>query len=118
MRFCENCNNMLYVTIDKDKRLVHYCKSCGARVVETDVTKSFCIVDDVKINDYTKYSQFINPWLKYDPCLPRVHNIKCPNHDCGKPSDKDNEVIYIKYDASEMKFIYSCCHCDHFWTND
>lgn len=116
MKFCDYCNNMLYVKIDADKRLVYYCKSCGFNQVESN-TKSVCIVDDNKINDYTKYSQYINPYLKYDPCLPRVNNIKCPNKGCTKPSDKDNEVIYIKYDAVNMKYIYNCCDCNHFWTN-
>lgn len=118
MKFCDQCENMLYVTIDKEKHLVYYCKSCGSRTVEQDITKSVCIVDDDKVNDYTKYCQYINPWLKHDPCLPRVNNIVCPNKDCTKPSTKDNEVIYIKYDGTNMKYIYNCCDCNHFWTNE
>lgn len=117
MRFCDFCNNMLYVDIDDKKHLLYYCKSCGFKNSEGDKTKSICITEDNKINDFTKYSQYINPYLKYDPCLPRVNNIKCPNEVCSKPSSKDNEVIYIKYDANNMKYIYNCCDCNHFWTN-
>lgn len=117
MKFCEQCSNMLYVTINKERQLVHYCKCCGYKTVETDLTKSVCIIDDNKINDSTKYSQYINPWLKYDPCLPRVNNIQCPDRECSKPKDAENEVIYIKYDATNMRYIYNCCHCNHFWSN-
>ena len=27
----------------------------------------------------------------------------------------NNEVIYIKYDNDEMKYLYYCVHCDNFW---
>jgi hypothetical protein len=26
-------------------------------------------------------------------------------------------VIYIKYDFINMKYLYHCCHCEHFWKN-
>lgn len=117
MRFCEHCNNMLYVNVDEEKRLVYYCKTCGHKDTIMDKGHSVCIVDDNKINDYAKYSQYINPYLKYDPCLPRVKNIICPCGECSKPKEAENEVIYIKYDATNMKFIYNCCHCNHFWTS-
>lgn len=117
MKFCDYCNNMLYVNIDDRKHLLYYCKSCGYKNSEGEGTKSVCITEDNKINDFTKYSQYINPYLKHDPCLPRVNNITCPNETCSKPPSKDNEVIYIKYDAHNMKYIYNCCDCNHFWTN-
>lgn len=117
MNFCDYCNNMLYVDSDENKHLIHYCKTCGFKKSQGAGTKSVCITEDNKINDFTKYSQYINPYLKYDPCLPRVNNIKCTNISCTKPSTKDNEVIYIKYDATHMKYLYNCCDCNHFWTN-
>ncbi len=118
MKFCDYCNNMLYVKVNGNKDMVYYCKSCGFSKAEEKNGKSICIVDDNKINDFTKYSQYINNYLKYDPCLPRVNNIVCPKKDCSKPTDKDNEVIYIKYNPVNMKYIYTCCHCDHFWVNN
>lgn len=30
---------------------------------------------------------------------------------------KDNEVIFIKYDGINMKYIYICCHCNKSWKN-
>lgn len=116
MKFCEFCSNMLYVTTNEHKQLLYYCKSCGNKHAETK-TGSTCVIDDNKINDFTKYSQYINKYLKHDPCLPRVNNIVCPSEACSRPPEQDNEVIYIKYDPVNMKYIYSCCHCNHFWIN-
>ena len=116
MKFCDVCHNMFYVTVE-DKKLIYYCKSCGNKVPE-DTAKSVCIIDDNKVSDFIKYSQYINKHIKYDPCLPRVKNIVCPNENCTKPTSSENEVIYIKYDQVNMKYLYHCCHCDHFWTNN
>ena len=108
---------MLYVNVDEEKHLLYYCKTCGHKENLADPSASVCIIDDNKINDYAKYSQYINPYLKYDPCLPRVKNIACPGEKCSKSKDAENEVIYIKYDTTRMKFVYNCCHCNHFWTS-
>lgn len=119
MRFCEVCNNMLYVTIDivdEKKRLVHYCKTCGHRDIDMS-NKSMLVLDDNKVSDTVKYNQYVNKFIKHDPCLPRVKNITCPHDKCTKAEDAENEVIYIKYDAINMKYVYYCCHCDHYWTN-
>lgn len=122
MKFCDVCNNMLYVGVEKDehtekKMLSHYCKTCGFKSLETNA-KSILVLDDNKVSDRIKYSQYVNKNIKYDPCLPRVKNITCPSESCSKPANKDNEVIYIKYDSVNMKYVYYCCHCDHFWTNN
>lgn len=120
MKFCDICNNMFYVsveTVEGKKKLVQYCKSCGHKSYTTS-TKSMCIIDDNKVSDKIKYSQYVNKWIKYDPCLPRVKNITCPNETCTKDAQHDNEVIYIKYDNVDMKYLYHCCHCEHFWTNE
>lgn len=119
MKFCDICNNMFYVSVEgteNGKRLVYYCKSCGHKNIEAS-SKSVCVIDDNKVNNFIKYSQYINKYIKYDPCLPRVKNIVCPNDGCTKADNQDNEVIYIKYDNVDMKYLYNCCHCDHFWTN-
>ena len=117
MKFCQECNNMLYINVDDDKSLLYYCKSCGHKEATKD-KHSICIIDDVKIDDSIKYAQYINPYLKHDPCLPRVKNIVCPNPKCTRPEGQENEVIYIKYDNVNMKFLYTCVYCNNFWTKN
>ena len=55
-----------------------------------------------------------------DPTLPRVNNILCPNPDCTTNTKNDpREIIYIRYDDTNMKYIYLCSSCDTVWnTND
>ena len=116
MRFCEFCDNMLYVTITQEKDLQFYCKNCNNRVTEKKENGSICVIDDNKIDDSTKYSMYINKYIKYDPTLPRVNNIECVNKECGgRKANKENEVIYLKYDFVNMKYLYYCCHCEEFW---
>ena len=56
----------------------------------------------------------INEYTKLDPTLPRVSNIKCPNDNC----EDETEVIYVRYDDINMKFVYICSECDTIWTLD
>jgi hypothetical protein len=106
---------MLYVTVD-EQELVYYCKNCQNRVIEKQ-NSSICVIDDNKIDDITKYSQYINKYIKFDPTLPRVNNIKCANEKCKTHSDPtiEKEVIYFKYDFVNMKYLYHCCHCETFF---
>lgn len=115
MKFCEFCENMLYVSINTDKDLVYYCKNCDNRVVEKKDSGSICVIDDNKVDDATKYAMYINKYVKYDTTLPRINNIVCVNAQCTKQQTLDNEVIYVKYDFVNMKYLYYCCHCEHFW---
>ena len=117
MKFCSFCDNMLYVDIDQEKNLVYYCKNCNNKVVQQKEAGSIVIVEDNKINDELKFSQYINKYLKYDPTLPRVSNMSCPNASCTRKDHEENEVIYIKYDPNDMKYVYYCCHCDYSWIN-
>jgi hypothetical protein len=81
-----------------------------------ELRKDTIIVSDKKYsNDSANLNSYLTPNIKYDLTLPRVSNIVCPNDSC-KPNA--NEVIYIKYDHANMKYLYFCCHCDHFWKND
>ena len=113
MKFCQ-CGNMFYVSVNEEKKLVYYCKSCNTKEVK-QTNESELIISDNKIDDSIKYSQYINKYIKFDPSLPRVNNIKCTNDKCSNKDDTKSEVIFIKYDTMNMKYLYYCCHCDHFW---
>ena len=59
----------------------------------------------------------INEYTKLDPTLPRRNNIPCPNNECDShKKGKNSEVIYLRYDDTNMKYIYLCCKCDNSWT--
>lgn len=115
MKFCNICNNVFFIKINEEKDMVYFCKNCGNEEVQKKENGSICIIDENKINDVSKYSQYMNRYLKYDPTLPRVSNIQCPNASCSKDPQAQNEVIFLKYDYVNMKYLYHCCHCEHFW---
>jgi DNA-directed RNA polymerase subunit M/transcription elongation factor TFIIS len=102
----------------------------------------------------------VNEYTKYDPTLPRINTIKCPNQACDSnegaeqeggappPSKKkastskaaqedieeeeankttrktqaktlmNREVMYIRYDDINMKYVYLCVHCNTMWRTD
>jgi len=122
MEFCEKCNNMLYINIESsdegNNKLKNYCKNCNfSKELPSD--KSMAIIENVyEKTENINYKLFINPHIKHDPTLPRVNNIKCINKECTKKKEDMNEVIYIKYDNENMKYLYYCVHCGKFWKLD
>ena len=117
MKFCPCCNNFLYVDLSENKDLIYYCKSCSHKTVQKKEEGSICVIEDNKIDDVTRYSQYLNKNIKHDPTLPHVNNIKCPNSSCTKKPDQDNDVIYVKYDFVNMLYMYHCVYCEQFWRN-
>jgi len=125
MHFCEKCGNMYYIKIqteDKDN-LIYYCRKCGYE--DKDITKNIknlCVSKTHVLNNTELYSQVINKYTKLDPTLPRINNIDCPNKKCdtnkntkGEEKLTEKEVIYIRYNDNNMKYVYLCCHCDTVW---
>ena len=121
MHFCSNCSNMYYIRINSDNpnKLVYYCRKCGNEDL-TLATNNVCVSKtQVKKTEQT-FSHIINKYTKFDPTLPRINTVLCPDSDC--PTNKDGlprEIIYIRYDDTNMKYIYLCSECDTVWqTND
>jgi DNA-directed RNA polymerase subunit M/transcription elongation factor TFIIS len=120
MHFCENCNNMYYLKVaDADENsLIYYCRNCGNE--DTKLTSSIICVSKTQIKrSEQKYSHIINEYTKMDPTLPRINTIRCPNQTCQSNKDEiKREVIYIRYDDINMKYIYLCAVCDTMWKTD
>ena len=58
----------------------------------------------------------VNKYTKYDPTLPRKTNMKCPNEKCGDTPNPD--IIYLRYDDENMKYLYICSGCNFTWKTD
>ena len=121
MRFCSNCENMYYLQISEDDEnaLVYYCRNCGNK----DNTSSMldtCVSKTSMVDNTKNVNNVINEYTKLDPTLPRINNIKCPNSQCKSNLDKntENEVIYIRYDDINMKYIYLCSICSTHWNTN
>ena len=133
MHFCSVCNNMYYISITTENELQYYCRNCG-NIDNTIAADNIC-VSKVNVKHATtpqSFSQVVNKYTKYDPTLPRIHTIRCPNDEC--PSNqgasgagggvKDakkkphNEVIYVRYDDTNLKYVYLCARCDKVWNTE
>ena len=114
MKFCANCDNMLYLNIVQDEdpevadKLMYECKNCNYKK-ESDKNDNSCIFKIDYNIDKIKKNSFINPFIYEDITLPRAEGIKCPNE--GKCPKAKPEISYIKYDNENMKFIYICLDC-------
>lgn len=116
MHFCNKCDNMYYIRIaDEDSnKLIYYCRNCGNE--DSLITQENICVTKTQIQfQATTYTHIINNFTKLDPTLPRTKTIKCPN--CPS-SEEETEVIYIRYDDTNMKYIYLCGICNTLWKID
>jgi aspartate carbamoyltransferase regulatory subunit len=112
---------MYYIRINSDdpNKLVYYCRKCGNEDKLLAI-ENVCVSKTHIKKSEQSFSHIINKYTKLDPTLPRVNTILCPNPDCLTNTDaKAREIIYIRYDDSNMKYIYVCSDCDTVWqTND
>ncbi len=117
MHFCNVCSNMYYIRIDADNpnKLVHYCRKCGNEDTLLAV-ENVCISKvNVKKSEQS-FNHIINKYTKLDPTLPRINNILCPNSECETNTNgKEREIIYIRYDDVNMKYVYLCSECNTVW---
>jgi DNA-directed RNA polymerase subunit M/transcription elongation factor TFIIS len=143
--------------------LIYYCRNCGHEDTTLSTT-NICVSDIQLRSSEKKYTHIVNEYTKFDPTLPRINTIKCPNQDCisngqgggatrkikSKATEKQSqadketvdketadketeskqaadkqvdlvnnrEVIYIRYDDINMKYVYLCVHCDTTWRTD
>ena len=134
MKFCEKCDNMYYIGLNATdtNKLTYYCRYCN-NVDETIAESGECVLN-THFKKRDNFQHIINEYTKLDPTLPRMHNIQCPNVECKSNSSLNisssndtaassrktpSEVIYVRYDDDNMKYLYLCAVCDTKWkTND
>ena len=120
MHFCNNCNFMYYIRINSDNpnELVYYCRNCGNEDKLLS-SENLCVSKvQIKKTEQT-FSHIVNKYTKLDPTLARTNSILCPNAECKtNTSDKEREIISIRYDDTNMKYIYLCCECDSVWQSN
>ena len=113
MHFCIKCHNMYYIRVaaEDSNTLVYYCRNCG--YVDDQLTaENICVSKTQLKRTKQKFNHIINNYTKLDPTLPRINTIKCPNAACDSNKEGDREVIYLRYDDVNMKYVYLCAKCD------
>ena len=117
IEFCEKCNNLMFIHIDEEDKLIYSCKICKN---VSEYTKDNCI----HTSTFSKFdvSQTINQnkYITHDNTLPSIKgniNLKCPNVECefNTTKDVDSSFKYIKYDVKDVKYMYICEKCGQKW---
>ena len=142
MKFCPKCKNMFYVAQRQvptppqaagpdtsttlvggtsETKLVYYCRLC--RTVDESANETFSVVLDNDVCLAKKcFQHIVNEYTKFDPTLPALKDVPCPNDKCASNHDAAaraaNEVIYVRYDDENLKYLYLCSTCDAQWTTD
>lgn len=123
MKFCEKCDNMYYIgiSVDDPNKLTYYCRNCKHKD-NTITEEGVCVLNTQLKRGEQKFNHIINKYTKLDPTLPRIYNVKCPNAECKTNASEHKtpaEVIYVRYDDDNLKYLYICSDCDTTWkTND
>jgi DNA-directed RNA polymerase subunit M/transcription elongation factor TFIIS len=112
---------MYYISIsEKDgNKMIYYCRNCGHKD-ENVLEEGACVINTQFKKSGQSFQHIINKYTKLDPTLPRIYNVKCPNPDCktNLEGSVPAEVIYIRYDDENMKYLYICVECDTNWKTD
>jgi DNA-directed RNA polymerase subunit M/transcription elongation factor TFIIS len=114
IEFCDFCDNMVYMSLEKENKATWYCKNCNHKKDIDEEDKIITILDK-KYNNELEYLIYLNPYLKYDNTLPHIHNLECTNKSCTKKEGQENDIIYIRYNNEDMKYIYICTYCNQNW---
>lgn len=117
MHFCKICYNMYYIRLKEEdaNKLIYYCRNCGNE--EENFSKETIILSSSQFKQGEKqFDYYINKYSKLDPTLPRVNDIMCPNQECLTNKEKEpREILFIRYDEKQMKYVYLCSTCDQVW---
>jgi uncharacterized Zn finger protein len=115
---------MYYISIqEKDgSKLSYYCRNCG-HIDDTIATEGICVLNTQLKKNEQSFHHIVNKYTKLDPTLPRIYNIPCPNIKCKTNNSVEeektaNEVIYMRYDDQNLKYLYICAICDTTWKTD
>lgn len=111
--FCPTCRYYLYLD-QEEKTLRRVCRNCGFQ--EEEKQGGLVLEIDLKEKTSEGYKILMNEFTQEDPTLPHVSTIKCPNMGCDtNTSGVEKDVIYLKYNPVNMKFLYICNVCNTQW---
>lgn len=126
MQFCPTCDNKLNMRTAQDKdtgvcKVFLYCKNCTySRALDHTVADGMCMYRSNYSKDHPLYFRsLVNKFTPYDRTLPRSIDVPCPKEGCTshqlQDGDAPNEVVYIRYDDENVRYLYMCCCCKTCW---
>ena len=116
IRFCPVCNYYLYLQVSgEEQTLSRLCRCCGYH--EQDEKGGMVMEMMVQERSDEAFKILLNEFTRKDPRLPHLRGtIKCPDATCDSNHGKaSSDIIYIKYDAVNMLYLYICDICGFMW---
>lgn len=111
IKFCQECNNMLYPKEDRENRVLLYaCRNCDYK----QPASNNCVYVNKITHDVDELSRIV-PEVIHDPTLPRTKEHPCPR--C-----KHREAVFFQGQSrraeDDMRLYYVCTNgkCTHKWT--
>jgi aspartate carbamoyltransferase regulatory subunit len=112
----------LHVEYKNDEQtLLYYCRSCGS--IEVPELKTIVASKTTFRRDNIKsWNHIVNKYTKLDPTLFRDSIMQCPNEMCETNTNErtasERQIIHLRYDEDNMKYLYLCFHCDYVWNTE
>jgi DNA-directed RNA polymerase subunit M/transcription elongation factor TFIIS len=102
LKFCDNCQNLLYIDKKKNNNLVYKCKNCDFKLEEKNPFG--CIYSNTNNTSFLTHTSINNSYLKYDPTLPRINTMKCINDKCVSNTEFTNLFILSNLNIHSFNF--------------
>lgn len=115
IHFCPVCGYYLYLDSNGlNEELFRECKNCSYK--EQDNKGG--LISEILIQERAAegYKILLNEFTRRDPRLPHIRGVmKCPDPTCESNHGKESDIIYIKYDAINLLYLYICDVCGYQW---
>merc|ERR1712012_1483179 len=112
IRFCQECQNMLYPKEDKENKVLMYaCRNCDYK----QIADNNCIYVNKIMHEVDELTNIVADVIG-DPTLPRSEDHPCPK--C-----KHREAVFFQAESrkaeDDMRLYYVCTnvHCCHRWAD-
>ncbi|KAG0564369.1 hypothetical protein M758_8G100700 [Ceratodon purpureus] len=80
MKFCRECNNILYPREEREKKVLLYaCRNCDHQ----EVADNNCVYRNEVLHSADERTQVLQD-IASDPTLPRTKNVRCANCQHGE----------------------------------
>ena len=115
IRFCTVCDNYLYLQVEGETQtLQRMCRNCGFK----DTEDQGGLVSEMHIEQRAAEGYtLINEFTLKDKRLPHLYGtMKCISDKCpSNTQSKESDIVYIKYDTENLRYIYMCYLCQATW---
>lgn len=114
IRFCPTCRYYLFLQ-SSSNTLQRLCRNCGY----TEHDEKGGLVMEQSSETSEGYKILVNEFTRYDVRLPHiVKTLRCPEPTCtSNHGSAEPDILYIKYDPANLKYLYICTSCGFQWTS-